>query len=117
MFGKCCCIDQTCSFTDGFCFVHSMLPPCATAEAAAVVIKAVRGIKRPEIVWAFPTVYLAKLCATGFLTLVRGRCAQGAAGFAFFVGVMQDKDVLIAFFVLACCIFGGHPAAIAFWIK
>ena len=39
--------------------------------------------------------------------------AQRAAGLAFLIRVVQDKDVFVTFLVLARGIFGGHPIAVA----
>jgi hypothetical protein len=59
------------------------------------------GIDRAIVVRPFPAVHLPELRAHLFLAVIGGRGAQRAAGFALFVGVVQDEDVVVAFLVLA----------------
>ncbi len=67
-----------------------------------------------EVVRALHSVDDAELGACGFHAVVTWRGAQGAAGFAFFVRVVEDVDVFVAFLVFAGGVFGCHPVAVAF---
>ena len=69
------------------------------------------------VIWPVPAIDLPELRPPRGLTIPRGRGAQRAAGLAFLIGVMQDKNVGIAFLVLAGRIFRGHPRPIAFGVK
>ena len=117
MFGKGGGVDQPDTFADGAGFIHRILPPAAAPKTARIVVKAVWRIQRAEIIRPLKPVDTAKLRAARFLPVIGRRGAQRAAGFALFVRVVQDIDVLIAFFVFARRIFGGHPTAVAFGIK
>ena len=117
MFGECGCVDQTSGFANGLCFGNCVFPPCATAEATAVVVKRRRRINRAVVVRAFPAVHLAELRAEFLLAVVNWRGAQWTCSFAFFVWVVQNKDVLVAFFVLFHRVIGGHPRSVAFRVE
>ena len=56
---------------------------------------------------------LTELRAQSLLPVIDWGGAQGTGGFAFFIRVVQDEDMLIAFLILAGGIFGGHPIAVA----
>ena len=114
MFGKGRGIDQPHTFADRLGFLYHMLPPRTAPERPAGVIVKAHGCK---VVRTFPAVHMAKLRTTGSLTVIGGRGPQGATRRAFFVGMVEDIDVLIRFFVLARGIFGGHPVAIAFGVQ
>ena len=109
MFGEGGGVDQAGGFANGLRFGDRILPPAATAEAAGVMVEIVGRVQRAVIDRAFPAVDLPELRAKRLLPVIdRGR-AQRAAGFAFLVRVVQDKDVVVALFVLASGVFGRHP--------
>ncbi len=109
MFAKRRRINQANTFTDRFGFIHSILPPATTAERAGIMVKVICGIKRAIVVGPLPTVHKAKLCTTCLLALIRWRRAQRATRRALFVRVVQNINVIIAFFVFARGKFCGHP--------
>ena len=109
MLGKGRRVDQANAFADRLGFVDGVFPPATATEAAAFLVKVLGRINRREIVRAFPTVHPAELSATGFLAVIGRNGPQRTAGRALFVGVVQDIDMLIAFFVLARRELGGHP--------
>ena len=111
MFGKGRCVDQANAFTDRFGFFDSILPPATTAERTAFLVEVIRRVQRAEVVRAFPAVNPAELRTARFLTVISRNGSQRAAGFAFFIRVVQDVDVFVAFLVLAGREFGGHPVA------
>ena len=117
VFGERSGIDQTNTLADGACLIHCILPPTTTTKAAGVMIKGVGRIQRTKIIWPLEPVDTAKLRAARLLPVI-GRCrAQGPTCGPLLIGVVQNIDVLIGFFVFARRIFGGHPTAIAFGIQ
>ena len=111
------CVDQADAFADRLCFFYGIVPPCTAPERATVMIKIIGGIKRAIIIRTFPAIDLTKLRTKCLLAII-GRCrAQWATGFALFIWMMQNIDVVVAFFVLARRIFGRHPAAVTLRIK
>ena len=114
MLGKGGGIDQAHALADRLGFLHGVLPPFATPEAAAVVVGKPLGRK---IIGAFPAIDPAELRASGRLPVIGGRCAQGPARGAFLVGVVEDVDVFVGLFILAGGEFGGHPVAVALGVE
>ena len=110
-------VDDADGVADGFGLGLGILPPGTPAESAGVVVEIGGGILGPIVVRAFPAVHLAELRAHLLLAVIGGGGAQGAAGFAFLVRVVQDEDVVVAFLVLAGGVFGGHPAAEALGVE
>ena len=117
MFGKGRGVDQANPLTDGFGFGDGGLPPSTAAKAARVMIKIIIRIQGAKIIGAFKSVYAAKLCSARLLPIISRPSAQGPAGRALFVRMVQNIHMLIGFFILARGIIGGNPIAIALGIK
>ena len=117
MFGEGRGVHKPHTFTNSLGLIHSILPPAAAAKASGLFIKVLRRIEWAKVIGTLPSIHPTKLRATGLLPII-GRCgAQRAGGRAFFIRVVQNIDVIIAFFVFAHSKFGGHPITVAFWIK
>ncbi len=116
MFGKGCGIHKPNPFADGASLFDRILPPGSAAEAAGFFVKIFRRIQRTKIIGPLPPVDPAKLCPASLLPIIGRRCAQRPRSRAFLIGVMQNIDMIIAFFVFAHGKFGGHPIAVAFGV-
>ena len=110
-------IDQANARADGFGFGLGIGPPRAPPETAAVMVKTVGRIERAIVIGTFKAVHASKLGTERFLAIIGRPGAQGATGFALFIRVMQNIDVLVAFLVLARGILRCHPIAIALGVK
>ena len=102
-------INQTNAHPDRLCLINSMLPPATTTERPAIMVKVIRRIKRAKIVRTLPAVHKTKLGTARCLTVIRRGRAQRTTRRALFIRVMQNIDVVVAFFVLAGRKFSGHP--------
>ena len=114
---KGCCVDQTHTVSDRLCFIPGITPPRPPPKRPRVVIKTVCSIQRAKIIGPLPAVYTTKLRAPRLHPLIAGRGFQRAAGRAFFVGMVQNIDMIITFLVLASRIFGCHPGPEPLGIK
>src|SRR6056297_1787049 len=106
-------VDQPGGFAHGAGLGLGVWPPGPAPERPRVVVEGIGRIHGAVIVRPLPAVDLAELRAGGLLTVVGGSGAQGAAGLALLVGVVEDVDVGVGFLVLARGIFGRHPRAVA----
>ena len=114
MLGKGRRINQTHTLSDRLGLIMRILPPAPPPKAArGMIVKALRRI----VVWPLPAIDLPELRPGRFLPVIGGRCAQGPASLALFIGMVQNIDVRIAFLVFLRRIFRRHPGAIAFGIK
>ena len=116
MFGKGCCIHKPDPFADGARLFDRVFPPGSTAETAGLFVKIFGRIQRTEIIGTLPAVDPTKLCSTSLLPIIGRRRAQRPRGRALFIGVVQNINVVITFFVFAHGKFCGHPIAVAFGI-
>mmetsp|Transcript_22828 Transcript_22828/g.38000 ORF Transcript_22828/g.38000 Transcript_22828/m.38000 type:complete len:667 (+) Transcript_22828:1126-3126(+) len=117
VFGKGRGINQAHALAHRLGLIHSVLPPPPAPERPCVMIKIFWRIKRAIVIGPFPPVHKAKLRALGRLPVIGGRCAQGATRGPLLIRVVQDINVVVAFFVLARGELGGHPVAVAFGIQ
>ena len=116
MFCKGCRIHKPHPFADGAGLFDGILPPGSTAEAAGFFVKIFRRIQWTKIIGPLPPVDPAKLCAACLLPIIGRRGAQRPCGGAFLIGMVQNINMVIAFFIFAHGKFCGHPIAVAFWI-